>query len=86
MNTKSLKALSGFKYGTRMLTAGDEFTPTEAHGRLLVALGRASYQEQAKPSQQARKSEIEPKPVRSPPKPKPKPAANRRKPKKEPKE
>lgn len=60
MSFQSYKALTGFKYANRMLTAGDTFDATEAHGRLLVALGRASYQTKAKPSQQPRMTEPEP--------------------------
>lgn len=85
MTTKSLKALSGFKYGTRMLTAGDEFTATNAHGRLLVALGRASYQTKQETSQQPRKSELEPIASSTLPEQR-KPNQRRRKPKKETKE
>ena len=37
------KALSRFRYGTRMLTAGDEFEAPRQHGRALIAVGRATY-------------------------------------------
>lgn len=82
MQSINLKSLTGFKYANRMLSAGDEFTATNAHGRLLVALRKASYVTKAEPSQQPRKSEPEPIADTTLPEQR-KPNQKRRKPKKE---
>lgn len=42
MRIKSLKALRAFRYGTRHLSAGDEFdVVADAHGRIFIAKGWA---------------------------------------------
>jgi hypothetical protein len=38
---KELITLRPMTYGTRRMRAGDSFSATESHARLLVALGRA---------------------------------------------
>jgi hypothetical protein len=45
MNLTRLIAKQRFHYGTRRLSAGDEFEASKLHARLLVAAARAEYAE-----------------------------------------
>lgn len=43
MNLTKLIAKQRFHYGTRRLSAGDEFEASKIHARVLVAAARAEY-------------------------------------------
>lgn len=46
---RQMTATRAFRYGTRALKAGDEFTASRADARVLEAIGRAAPAQAAKP-------------------------------------